>query len=115
MENSNSLKVTVVSFESLGSSGGFNWFFNKESAENFYESEKKEALSFDNYQICLSEYDTNLPYVDWTTLSQNDLQKLQNGITSMIDDEYMSFFDSCIKQFPHTQAEWKSKVAKLYK
>lgn len=96
-------KVFVVAYENLGSSSGFAWYPNEKDAEIAYESEKKEAIDYNNYQVCIAEYQTE------TLLTEKD------KITKEIDCEIDLIFKNAKKQFPHTKEEWSVKILKLNK
>ncbi len=93
LDKANNLTVYVVSFEILGSSGGWDWFYDKEDALSHFEQQKDEAL----------EIGMQLSYYEVTLSKEDDIDEYLEGY----DGEH---YDDSELMFPYPKDVWKEIV-----
>ena len=93
LDKENNLTVYVVSFEILGSSGGWYWFYDKEDALSHFEQQKDEAL----------EIGMQLSYYEVTLSKEDDIDEYLEGY----DGEH---YDDSELMFPYPKDVWKEII-----
>lgn len=100
-KNVSGLKVFVVAFETLSSSGGFYWFYKESDALEYFEKEKKNAMSLVLNDGLLSQ----ASFFEYVT-NETENEKITAELDLVFSD-LMLTSENC---YPYSLDAWKIMV-----
>lgn len=95
LDEQNNVTVYVVAYEQIGSSGGYDWFYDKEDALSDFENEKEMTLTH-NQQLFF--FEVTLP-------KDEDVNDYLEGI-------YTELSDKAEMMFPYPKDVWQEIIGK---